>query len=51
VRDELLPLYREYGDEQDCRIELFDCGHTELPEMRAIVLEWLDRYLVNAKPA
>ncbi len=47
IRDYLLPLYRKYGREQDCRIELFDCGHTELPEMRAIILEWLDKYLVN----
>lgn len=47
VRDHLLPLYHEYGREEDCRIELFDCGHQELPEMRALVLEWLDRRLVN----
>ena len=31
VRDHLLPLYRQYGKESDCRIELFDCAHTELP--------------------
>ncbi len=47
IRDHLLPLYEQYGTRDDCRIELFDCGHEELPEMRAIVLEWLDRFLVN----
>ena len=44
IRDYLLPLYREHGNEQDCRIELFDCKHVELPEMRKLILEWLDRY-------
>lgn len=48
IRDHLLPFYRKYGREQDCRIELFDCGHEETPEMRAIVSQWLDQYLVNA---
>ena len=47
VRDHLLPLYRQYGRASDCRIELFDCGHEETPEMRKIVLEWLDRYLAD----
>jgi hypothetical protein len=42
----LRPLYRQYGREEDCRIELFDCGHEETPGMRKLVLEWLDRYLV-----
>jgi hypothetical protein len=46
VRDHLLPLYRQYGKESDCRIELFDCAHVELPEMRKLILEWTDRYLV-----
>jgi len=46
IRDALLPLYRAYGREQDCRIELFDCAHQELPEMRALILQWMDRYLV-----
>jgi hypothetical protein len=46
IRDHLLPLYRRYGREQDCRIELFDCGHEETPEMRNLVGEWLDRHLV-----
>src|SRR6185503_19467451 len=39
IRDYLLPLYRSHGDEQDCRIELFDCAHVELPEMRKLILE------------
>ncbi len=45
IRDYLLPLYRKYGKESDCRIELFDCAHVELPEMRTLVLEWMDHFL------
>jgi len=48
VRDYLQPLYQRYGKTKDCRIELFDCGHEELPAMRQLVLEWLDRHLVQA---
>jgi hypothetical protein len=47
IRDHLLPLYRQYGNEADCRIELFDCGHEETPEMRKLVLAWFDKYLVG----
>jgi hypothetical protein len=47
VRDYLLPLYRKYGREADCHIALYDCGHEETPEMRALILEWLDKYLVK----
>jgi hypothetical protein len=47
VRDYLLPLYRKYGKEEDCRIKLFDCPHVELPEMRKLILEWMDKYLVK----
>jgi hypothetical protein len=46
VRDYLLPLYEKYGKRGDCRIELFDCGHQELPEMRNIILTWLDEKLL-----
>jgi hypothetical protein len=46
VRDHLLPLYERYGRREDCRIELFDCGHEETPEMRKLVIEWLQRHLV-----
>jgi hypothetical protein len=46
IRDHLLPLYRKYGKAADCRIELFDCGHEETPEMRKHVAEWLDRRLI-----
>jgi hypothetical protein len=46
IRDELMPLYRNYGREEDLRIELFDCAHQELPEMRELILKWMDRYLV-----
>jgi dienelactone hydrolase len=51
IRDYLLPLYRRYGKEEDCRIELFDCGHVELPGMRRLITSWLDRYLVKPDPA
>jgi dienelactone hydrolase len=47
IRDRLMPLYREQGRESDCRIELFDCAHVELPEMRKLILEWVDRFLVE----
>lgn len=46
IREDLLPLYQKYGKKEDCRIELFDCGHQEIPEMRKLVLEWMDRYLI-----
>jgi hypothetical protein len=45
VRNHLLPLYGKFGTETDCRIELYDCAHQELPEMRNLILEWIDRYL------
>jgi len=45
-RDHLLPLYRKYGKEEDCRIELFDCDHEETPQMRSLVLSWLDKHLL-----
>ena len=44
VRDHLMPLYQKYGRAQDCRIELFDCAHVELPEMRGLILEWMDKW-------
>jgi len=47
IRDYLLPLYRKYGKESDCHIELFDCAHVELPEMRTLVLEWMDHFLME----
>jgi hypothetical protein len=46
IRDHLLPLYARHGRKEDCRIDLFDCGHEETPEMRKLVIEWLERYLV-----
>lgn len=51
VRDQLLPLYRTYGRAQDCKIELFDCAHEELPEMRLQILAWMDQYLVASGSA
>jgi hypothetical protein len=47
VRDYLLPLYRKAGKEEDCLIQLFDCGHEELPEMRNIFLQWMDKHLAG----
>jgi dienelactone hydrolase len=47
IRQHLLPLYRKYGREEDCRIELLNCGHEETPEMRKLVQEWLDKHLVK----
>jgi dienelactone hydrolase len=43
IRNRLMPLYRKYGKEADCRVELFDCEHVELPQMRKLILEWMDR--------
>jgi hypothetical protein len=48
VRDRLLPLYDRYGRRDDCRIELFDCGHEETPAMRRLVCDWLNRLPVGA---
>jgi hypothetical protein len=47
IRDYLMPLYQKFGSALDCHIELFDCGHEELPEMRSIILNWLDEHLVK----
>jgi dienelactone hydrolase len=46
IREKLLPLYRQHGREQNCRIELFDCAHEELPEMRSMIIDWMRRYLL-----
>src|ERR1700747_3021204 len=32
IRDHLLPLYRKYGKDADCRVDLFEAAHEELPE-------------------
>ena len=47
IRTHLTRLYREFGKEEDCRIELYDCAHVELPEMRQIILSWLDLCLLR----
>jgi cephalosporin-C deacetylase-like acetyl esterase len=47
IRDHLLPLYKKYGSEKDYKIELFDCAHEELPEMRQTILTSLDNYLLR----
>jgi len=47
VRNHLLPLYRRYGRVEDCRIDLFDCAHTELPEMRQLICQWMEDHLVR----
>lgn len=48
IVNHLTPLYHQHGKAEDCRIELFDCGHEETPAMRALVLEWFDKHLVAA---
>jgi Abhydrolase family len=50
IRDHLYPLYKKFGRAEDCRIELFDCPHQELPQMRELVLAWMDRYLTSQSP-
>lgn len=47
IRDHLYRLYNEHDRAEDCRIDLFDCGHEETTEMRRIVQSWLDKYLVG----
>jgi hypothetical protein len=47
IRDHLLPLYRQHGRELDCRIELFDSAHVELPAMRELILDWMTRHLID----
>ncbi len=49
IRDHLLSLYTMHGRKEDCRIELFDCGHEETAQMRGLVSEWMDRYLVSKR--
>jgi hypothetical protein len=49
IRDHLLPLYQQHGRPEDLRIELFECGHEETPDMRKIVLGWLDQHLVRGE--
>ena len=51
VRDHLRPLYGKYGKEADCRIDLFEAAHVELPRMRKLILEWMDRYLTTSGSA
>jgi len=47
IRERMMALYRKYGKQADCKIELFDCAHVELPEMRKLILEWMDDKLVR----
>src|SRR5262249_9755440 len=44
VRDHLRPLYAKHGRSEDCQIELFDCAHEELPEMRKQIVEGIRRF-------
>jgi dienelactone hydrolase len=45
IKEHLTKVYRELGKEDHCRIELFDCAHVELPEMRELIVKWLDKFL------
>lgn len=49
IRNYLTPLYAKYGRPEDLHIEMFECPHWELPEMRKLILQWMDAHLV--KPA
>jgi hypothetical protein len=51
VRDYLLPLYQRYGKRESCQVEMFDCPHQELPQMRQLILEWMDICLVKSQPS
>lgn len=46
IRENLLPLYRQHGREEDCQIELFDCAHEETSEMRSLVIDWMRTHLI-----
>ena len=45
IRDHFLPPYGRHGREAECWIEFCDCAHVELPEMRRLILEWMDLHL------
>lgn len=45
IRERVCERYNQFEAGEHCRIELFDCGHEEISAMRALVNEWLDRYL------
>jgi Abhydrolase family len=47
IRNYLTPLYEKYGKAHDLHIEMFECPHWELPEMRKLILEWTDVHLVG----
>jgi dienelactone hydrolase len=47
IRGRMTSLYRKYGKEEDCHIELFDCAHVELPEMRKLIVQWMDQKLAK----
>jgi hypothetical protein len=42
IRRHLMPLYERYGRTEDCRIELFDCGHEEIARnAQAGIRRWI----------
>ena len=50
IRNHLYALYRMHERGQDCKIELFDCGHEETAEMRALAIAWLRTRLAATIP-
>jgi hypothetical protein len=48
IREHLMPLYQKYGRSEDCHIEMFECPHQELPEMRKLILQWMDTHLIQS---
>lgn len=45
IAAELDAVYASMGAADMCRIELFDIGHAENAEMRALGVEWIERHL------
>jgi len=43
IQQYLEPLYQRIGSGADCHIEVFDCDHVELPAMRKLIEEWMNR--------
>lgn len=45
IRQRVYAAYQKLDSQRNCLIELFDSGHEETPEMRALVSKWLDEAL------
>jgi dienelactone hydrolase len=47
IRQRLINEYGKHDAADHLSVRTFPCGHQELPEMRELSLQWLDRYLVE----